>query len=96
MRNTSASPLTSGIGCIATRNGLHYYVAVPFATDVRIEELCARIRVLCTERLTPEGEVELRTLARKLRAAIQQHVQMAKSSLSAKKAAIDGRDLDME
>jgi hypothetical protein len=44
--------------------------------------------------LTPEGEVELSALAGKLRVAIQQHVQLAKSSLKTKKAAIDGRDLD--
>jgi len=42
-------------------------------TDARIEGLYARIRVLCSGPLTPEGEVELRTLTRKLLGTIQQH-----------------------
>jgi hypothetical protein len=69
---------------------------VPASTDVRIEEIIAKIRKLCGESLSPEAEAELRRLARDLRSAIRQHVQMAKSSLGAKKAAINDYDPDGE
>jgi hypothetical protein len=61
---------------------------VPRSTDARIEEVTARIRILCSDPFTPEAEAELRMLARELRVAIKQHVQMAKSLLATKKAAI--------
>jgi hypothetical protein len=67
---------------------------MPSSTDARIEELCARIRLLCSGTLTPEVEAELRTLARHLRLAIRDHVHAAKSSLGAKKSAIIERDPD--
>jgi len=69
---------------------------VPRSTEVRIEEICARIRVLCSERFSPESESELRTLAQQLRLAIRQHVRMAKSSLEVKKSAIEDRDPDSD
>jgi hypothetical protein len=65
---------------------------VPSSTDTRIEEICAQIRVLCGRPFSSETEAELRKLARELRAAIKQHVEMAKSSLKTKKAAIAERD----
>jgi len=68
--------------------------AVPLSTETQIEELCARIRVLCSESLSPATEAELRTLARELRAAIRQHVKLASSSLGAKQSAIAHRDPD--
>jgi len=61
---------------------------VPASTDVLIEELCSQIRKLSRERYTPEAESHLRRLAQELRAAIEQHVEFAKSSLSAKQLAI--------
>jgi len=67
---------------------------VPRSTEGRIDELCARIRELCGEPFSEEGEEELRRLARHLRTAIQQHVRMAKSSLGTKKSAIVDRDSD--
>ena len=67
---------------------------VPPSTDARIEKITARIRALCSNPFTPSAEAELRKLARELRLAINQHVQMAKSSLTATKAAI--QDLDPE
>jgi hypothetical protein len=67
---------------------------VPRSTEGRIEELCARIRSLCGEKFSEDGEEELRKLARHLRVAIRQHVRMAKSSLGAKKSALVGRDPD--
>jgi hypothetical protein len=69
---------------------------VPSASDSQIEALCARIRVLCGAPLTPDSEAELRKLAGALRIAIAEHVKMAKSSLSAKKAVIDERDSGSE
>jgi hypothetical protein len=69
---------------------------VPTSSDARIEELCARIRTLCCGRFSPETEAELRKLARELRITINEHVQMAKSSLSKKKDAIVKRDPDEE
>lgn len=57
-----------------------------------MEELCARIRNLCSEPLSDEGEEELRRLALHLRTAIQQHIRLAKSSLRIKKSAISDRD----
>ncbi len=68
--------------------------SVPSATDARIEELCARIRVLCWGSFTPETERELRTLAKELQVAIKDHVRRAKSSLSTKQSAILARDPD--
>jgi hypothetical protein len=67
---------------------------MPSSTDTRIEELCARIRVLCSKPFSPESEVDLRKLARELRVAIKQHVKMAKANLGAKKSAIVSRDPD--
>lgn len=67
---------------------------MPLSTEARIEELCSRIRALCREPFTPESEVQLRRLARELRSSIRKHVGMAKSSLSAKRAAIAKRDPD--
>jgi hypothetical protein len=68
---------------------------VPRSTEARIEEICARIRSLCGERLSEKGEAELRVLARQLRMAIRQHVRMAKSSLEVKRSALMDRDLDL-
>lgn len=65
---------------------------MPTSTDVRIEELCVEIRVLCSRHLTPTVEAKLRKLAIELRDAINVHVQTAKSSLSAKNSAIIARD----
>ena len=65
---------------------------MPRSTEGRIEELCARIRELCSEPFSEDGEEELRRLARHLRTAIQQHVRLAKSSLGTKKSAIVSRD----
>jgi hypothetical protein len=65
---------------------------VASSSDSRIEELCLRIKVLCGEPFSRSSEMELRKLARQLRVAISQHVATAKSSLSAKKAAIVRRD----
>ena len=64
------------------------FIQMPVSTEPEIEELCAKIRALCGDAYTPEREDELRHLARELRAAINKHVRMAKSSLNAKKAAI--------
>jgi len=61
---------------------------VPPSTDVRIEKIIARIRALCSNPFTPMAEAELKKLARELRLAINQHVQMAKGSLTASKVAI--------
>ena len=36
---------------------------MPPLTEAKIEELCARIRILCGERLSPENEADLRHLA---------------------------------
>jgi hypothetical protein len=69
---------------------------MPSSTDAPIEELCARIRLLCSGTLTPAVEAELKTLARHLRLAIKDHVHAAKSSLGAKKSAIVARDPDNE
>jgi hypothetical protein len=65
---------------------------VPSSTDAKIEELTLAIRKLCRVPFSAEAEANLRKLARELRVAIQQHVQMAQGSLSVKKAAIDRRD----
>lgn len=67
---------------------------MPSSTDPRIEELCARIRQLCSGTVTPEVEAELKALARHLRLAIKDHVHAAKSSLSAKKSVMFSRDPD--
>jgi hypothetical protein len=67
---------------------------MPTSTDVRIEELCAEIRLLCSGPITPPVETELRKLAVELRDAINEHVQTAKSSLSVKNSAIIARDPD--
>ena len=69
-------------------------MAVPASTDVQIEELCSQIRNLSRKRYTPEAESHLRRLAQELRAAIEQHVEFAKSSLSAKQLAIIHRAED--
>ena len=86
----------SGIRSIEPGNLIQYNRRVPSTTDAGIEELCARVRALCGGPFTPQTEAELRGLARKLRLAIRQHVQMAKSSLSVKKAAIAQRDSGSE
>jgi hypothetical protein len=67
---------------------------VPSSTDPKIEELCSRIRALCRGPFSEETELELRKLARELRVAVAQHLEMAKSSLSTKKSAIAERDPD--
>jgi hypothetical protein len=67
---------------------------MPTSTDVRIEELCARIRFLCSGPLAPAVETKLRKLAVELRDAINEHVQIARSSLGAKNSAIIARDPD--
>jgi hypothetical protein len=67
---------------------------MPSSTDARIEELCARIRLLCSGDLTSEVEAELRMLARHLRIAIKDHVRAARSSLGAKKSAMITGDPD--
>jgi hypothetical protein len=67
---------------------------VPSSSDVRIEELCAKIRELCRRRVTAQTEGELRKLAKALRLAINEHVNLAKSSLNVKRAAIVKRDID--
>jgi hypothetical protein len=69
---------------------------MPSSTDARIEELCERIRLLCSGTLTPTVEAELRMLARHLRLAIKDHVRSARSSLVAKKSAMIKRDPDSE
>jgi len=65
---------------------------MPSSTDARIEELCVKIRLLCSGNLTTDVEAELRTLAQELRLAINDHVRAAKSSLGAKKSALIERD----
>jgi len=67
---------------------------VPSSSEKRIEELCSRIRVLCSQPFSLETEAELKALARELRFSIRQHVRLAKSSLGAKRAAIVERDPD--
>ena len=69
---------------------------MPLSTDAEIEKITAAIRNLCRGPFTPEAEADLRKLARELRIAIRQHVQMAKGSLTAKKAAINQRDPDLK
>jgi hypothetical protein len=69
---------------------------VPPSTEARIERITARIRALCSGPFKPEAEAELRKLAQDLRAAIRQHLGLAKRSLSAKKAAIKENDPDSE
>jgi hypothetical protein len=67
---------------------------MPASTDAQIEELCSQIRNLCRGHYTPEAESDLRRLAQELRATIEQHVELAKSSLSAKQLAIIHREDD--
>ena len=74
---------------------------MPSSTDARIEALCERIRALChrpitRESITRESEEEIRSLARELRTAIDEHVRLAKSSLNTKHAAIIARDQERE
>ena len=83
-----------GMSCRERRDSRPVESGVPSSTDLRIEELCARIRVLCNKPFSPEAEAELRKLARQLRVAIRQHVRMAKANLGAKKSAIIQRDPD--
>jgi hypothetical protein len=61
---------------------------MPSSSDEAIEELCNRIRHLCSVAFSEEAEEELRNLAKGLAHAIEHHVQMAKSSLSIKRKAI--------
>ena len=79
-RTTSSTPLR--------------FLEVPTSTDNRIEGLCDEIRALCGEPFSSQTEAQLRKLARELRMAIRQHVDMAKSSLTVKKTAIAERDPD--
>lgn len=65
---------------------------MPSSTDQQIEEIIAQIRGLCGGPFSPEAETELRKLARELRVAIKDHVSMARSSLGAKKSAINQHD----
>jgi hypothetical protein len=65
---------------------------MPSSSEPRIEELCDRIRDLCRGPFSSETEAELRKLARQLRVAVGEHVEIAKSSLRAKKKAILDRD----
>lgn len=67
---------------------------MPASTDAKIEELCARIRNLCRGRYAPDVESQLRTLAQELRVTIEQHLQMAKRSLSTKQLVIIHREQD--
>jgi hypothetical protein len=67
-------------------------LGVPTSTDARIDAICSRIRELCRGPLSPEDEVEIRRLAIELRAVINEHVRLAKSSLGAKQSAITARD----
>jgi hypothetical protein len=67
---------------------------VPSSSDERIEELCSRIKRVCSGAISSKAETELQELAQELHVAIKQHVAMAKSSLRAKKAAIVERDPD--
>lgn len=69
---------------------------MPTSTDARIEKIISEIRALCGGPFDPNAEADLRDLARQLRAAIRQHVRMAKSSLNVKKSAIVRRDLNDE
>jgi hypothetical protein len=69
-----------------------YHGSVPSSTEARIEELCARIRVICSGPHCAENEAELRKLSQELRVAINDHLRLAKSSLEAKGAAIKNRD----
>jgi hypothetical protein len=69
---------------------------VPTSTDERIEEIIAKIRKLCGASFSDDGEAELRILAKELRSAIKQHVRLASSSLTIKKAAIDQHDPEAE
>jgi hypothetical protein len=80
--------------CIERSDNESYNAEVPSLTDARIEEITANIRKICAEPFTPQAEARLRSLAEELRVVINQHVRMAKSSLSTKKAAIDLRDAD--
>jgi len=68
---------------------------MPSSTDARIETIIAKIRGLCTAPFSPQTEAELRKLAFELRAVINQHVAMAKSSLSTKAAAINEHDPEL-
>jgi hypothetical protein len=64
------------------------------STEIRIEELCARIRVLCSGAHTPENEAKLRKLAQELRVAINEHVRTATRTLKAKRSAITEPDTE--
>lgn len=66
------------------------------STDGHIEAIIAKIRSLCARPFSLEAEAELRNLARELRAVIQQHVRMAKSSLGTKAAVINEHDPELE
>jgi hypothetical protein len=85
--------VVSGIEFI-TRTAHTAQARMPTQTETTIEELCARIRALCTRAHSPETEAELRKLAHDLRVAINKHVRIAKSSLMTQKSAISRRDLE--
>ena len=68
---------------------------MPVATESEIEEVCARIREISQGELTPKAETELTKLAFVLRIAITRHVELAKSSLTTKKSAIEARDPEL-
>jgi hypothetical protein len=65
---------------------------VPSSTDLQIDQLCQQIRTLCRGPLRPGDEAAIRNLAMELRAAIEEHVRMARSSLGTKQSAITARD----
>ena len=86
----------SGVRCIERISACRYTTVAASSTDARIEKTVSEIRALCEGSFNPGAEADLRKLARQLRAAIRQHVRMAKCSLSAKKLAIVLRDLQDE
>jgi hypothetical protein len=82
--------------CIEQFPALKLKFCVPRSTDAEIDEIVGAIRRLCDQPFSTEAEADLRKLARELRVAIRNHVRMAKTSLEAKRAAIDERDTEAE
>jgi hypothetical protein len=85
----------SGLFCIEPDQEASYNIKMPSSTDARIESIIAKIRSLCTAPFSPQTEAELRKLAFELRTVINQHVAMAKSSLSTKAAVIKDHDPEL-
>jgi hypothetical protein len=85
----------SGLFCIEPNQEASYNIEMPSSTDARIESIIAKIRSLCTAPFSPQTEAELRKLAFELRTVINQHVAMAKSSLSTKAAVIKDHDPEL-